>query len=111
VGRDFLGGGQHIYYIFVSPQALPLLITHSPAEASGGGVGAKEQEEEEEEEDGLHDSCPSRSFERYLAVWVPVCIYIRIHTYVCIRIHTYVCMYVCMYIGILRYGCLPLLPP
>jgi len=95
VGRDFLGGGQHIYYIFVSPQALPLLITHLPAQASGEEVGAEEQEEEQEEEDGeedgLYDSCPSRSFERYLAVWVPVCIYIRKYVYTYIRMYVHTC--------------------
>ena len=45
----------------------------------------------------------ARAADRFISIYVCMCMYVRMYVCICVCIHTYVCMYVCMYIRMYVY--------
>jgi len=73
VARDHLRPAGYFYYVFVSPRALPGLMSGPGGlRAEGhGGVDGGHDESAAEDAGGLVDGCVARSWERHLHVWQP----------------------------------------
>ena len=88
VARDHLRAAGYFYYVFVSPGALPGLMSGPGGQQpeGRGEVEGAHDESAEEEEEGLVDGCVARSWERHLHVWQPA-LGAGVQTLVCARAH------------------------